>query len=81
MIEFGQSILQIVENRFNKKLLYARVDILYQTNDDDEKFFLGELELIEPSLYLNIPENNDEIIEKVASAFRQRAISILKDNK
>jgi hypothetical protein len=50
VVELGRRTLAVVDERFGGPLLYARVDVL---RDEAAKPAVLELELIEPSLFLD----------------------------
>ena len=54
-------------------LLYARVDLVRDTNDD---FALMELELVEPALYLRMSENAPALFANAVDNFLDRRLSL-----
>jgi hypothetical protein len=75
-------VLDLIGEKFNSTLLYARVDLLFQNENkaDDttthDDYYLSELELIEPSLYLHAA--SDESYKTVATAFHNFALDLIK---
>jgi hypothetical protein len=76
-------VLDLIGEKFNSTLLYARVDLLFQNENkaDDtathDDYYLSELELIEPSLYLHAA-SDDESYNTVATAFHNFALDLIK---
>ena len=72
-IEFGKLILSLID----KKLCYARVDIMY---NNQNKLCLGEIELIEPFLFMTMQDKktNSLIADNFVNLVRKNESNLIK---